>query len=166
MSVSQGLAAEWEQETASTRRALERVPPESLDWRPHEKSYSMGELASHIANLPIWTRMTLHQDELDLATLGGPLPAYPTKEAILEAFDRNVGDALDAIRSTPEAAWPATWSLTNAGTVIFAVPRIAAMRSFIMNHSIHHRGQLTVYLRQCGAPVPQLYGPTADEPDF
>jgi uncharacterized damage-inducible protein DinB len=166
MSTSASIAGEWTHETATTRRALERVPPESLAWKPHEKSYSMAELASHIANLPMWARATLLQDAFDLASTGGPMPAYESTAAILEAFDRNTADALEAIRSTPEEAWSEMWSLQRGGENVFTIPRIAALRAFILNHSIHHRGQLTVYLRQCGAPVPQIYGPTADEPDF
>ena len=166
MSTSQALAGELAQEAGTTRRALERVPDGQLDWRPHEKSYTLGELASHIANLPMWTAVMVREDELDLGTVGGPMSAHESALAILDAFDRNLADALSAIRDTPEEAWMRTWSLKKDGEVLFALPRIAALRSFVMNHSIHHRGQLSVYLRLTGVPVPQMYGPTADEPDF
>ncbi len=166
MATSQALAGELEQEAGTTRRVLERVPAGKLDWRPHEKSWTMGELASHIANLPMWTGPTVGQDELDLGTTGGPMPPYASAPAIVEAFDRNLADALAAIRATPEEAWMRTWSLKKEGALLFALPRIAALRSFVMNHSIHHRGQLSVYLRLTNAPVPQIYGPTADEPNF
>lgn len=163
MSLSATMADEWAQESAATRRALERIPPSSLDWRPHERSWTMGDLATHIANLPIWTGMTLGADELDMAEAGA-LTAYESVEEILEAFDRNRADAEAAIRGLAEERWMDPWTLKDGGKVVFTIPRVATMRSFVMNHSIHHRGQLTVYLRLCGAPVPQIYGPTADEP--
>ncbi|MEN8374195.1 MAG: DinB family protein [Gemmatimonadota bacterium] len=166
MSLSEAMAAEWAHETSTTRRALERVPPASLDWRPHEKSRTMGELASHVANLPMLVGVTLRGDGFDLAARGSPLAAFDSVEAMLAAFDGHVAEALATIRDTPQEAWMDTWTLRYGEKEVFSAHRVAAMRGFIMNHAIHHRGQLTVYLRLAGAAVPQIYGPSADEPDF
>jgi uncharacterized damage-inducible protein DinB len=162
MSIAQTMLPEWENEMRNARRALERVPADRLDMKPHEKSWSLGELATHIARLPIWASSTLNTDELDLSdTPRGE--ALPSVDAILAEFDRNVGDARDAIATTSDEVMGSPWTLKNDGQVIFSMPKVAVLRSFVFNHIIHHRGQLIVYLRLAGAKVPGMYGPSADE---
>jgi uncharacterized damage-inducible protein DinB len=167
MPISAALLPEFDHEMANTRRTLERVPDTAFDWTPHEKSYSMRDLVSHLANLPSWTSVTIEQDSIDMAPADGSEP--PRTEAVastaqaLETFDANVAAARAIIESASDEKLMETWSLLNAGEVMFAMPKVAVLRSFIMNHMIHHRGQLTVYLRMNDAPLPALYGPSADE---
>ena len=167
MPISAALLPEFDHEMANTRRTLERVPDTAFDWAPHEKSYSMQDLVSHLANLPSWTAVTIEQDSIDMAPPDGSEP--PRTEAVvstaqgLETFDANVAAARAAIESATDEKLMETWSLLNGGEVMFAMPKVAVLRSFIMNHMIHHRGQLTVYLRMNDAPLPALYGPSADE---
>jgi len=165
MSIAQTLLPEFDHEMANTRRLLEVVPAADAAWRPHPKSYSLGDLTAHIATLPLWGRIALQQPELDL---GSPANAsiarvrFTTVAELLEQFDRNVREARAALASTSDAAMGLTWSLKNAGTPIFTLPRAVVMRGFVLSHMIHHRGQLSVYLRLRDVPLPSLYGPTAD----
>ena len=167
MPISAALLPEFDHEMANTRRTLERVPDSAFDWTPHEKSYSMQDLVSHLANLPSWTAVTIEQDSIDMAPADGSEP--PKTEAVastaqaLETFDTNVAAARAVIEGASDEKLMETWSLLNGGEVMFAMPKVAVLRSFIMNHMIHHRGQLTVYLRLNDAPLPALYGPSADE---
>lgn len=166
MPVSQGILPEFDHEMASTRRALERVPEDKFSWKPHEKSMSMGRLSTHLAELAGWISTTLETESLDFAPPGGP--PYQPKTAgshaeLLEMFDRNVASARAAISGATDAQWMADWTLLMGGRVIFSMPRVAALRGMAMNHMIHHRGQLAVYLRLNDVPVPALYGPSADE---
>ena len=167
MPISAALLPEFDHEMANTRRTLERVPDTAFDWTPHENSYSMQALVSHLANLPSWTSVTIEQDSIDMAPADGSEP--PRTEAVastaqaLETFDANVTAARAIIESASDEKLMETWSLLNGGEVMFAMPKVAVLRSFIMNHMIHHRGQLTVYLRMNDAPLPALYGPSADE---
>jgi uncharacterized damage-inducible protein DinB len=165
MSIAESLLPEFDHEMASTRRMLEAVPAADADWRPHPKSYSLGDLASHLARLALWGRFTLEEPELDL---GAPANAalararFTTTPDLLEQFDRNVREARAALAAVSDAAMGETWTLKNAGTVIFSMPRVAVLRGFVLNHMIHHRGQMSVYLRLRDVPLPSLYGPTAD----
>jgi uncharacterized damage-inducible protein DinB len=157
------LLPEFDHEMASTRRALERVPDESLDFRPHEKSFNLLELASHVANVPTWTRVTLTTTELDLdQPFERELPT--SNAALLAEFDANVADARSVLESVSAEDLQVGWTLRSGDQVWFTQPRGAVYRSFVMNHLIHHRGQLTVYLRLLDVPVPGMYGPSADEP--
>lgn len=167
MAIAEMILPEFDQEMAGTRRALERVPMDEPDWAPHEKSMKLGYLASHLAELPRWTVMTLQQASLDIAPPGGEpyrSPEFETREELLAAFDAHVAAARRALAETPDEAFGESWSLLRGGETMFAMPRLAVLRSFVLNHMIHHRGQLTVYLRLRGVPVPGLYGPSADEP--
>ena len=165
MSIIHALQQELDQEKETTRRVLERVPGDRLSWKPHDKSMSLGELAGHIANLPMWCSATLQNTTLDLdAYSNDTRPRQPeSQSALLKEFDAKVkaARALLAERSDPELL--AAWTLKKAGQEIFTMPRISAIRSFVMNHLIHHRGQLSVYLRLKNVPIPPIYGPTADE---
>ena len=157
------LLPEFDQEMTGTRRVLERVPFEHRDFRPHARSWTLLELATHLANLPVWLPLTLEKEELDLEVpMPSPLPPADSPE-LLNRFDGNVDRARAALEGATPAALEAGWTLRRGEMVVFALPRIAVVRSMILNHMIHHRGQLTVYLRMTGAPVPGLYGRSADE---
>jgi uncharacterized damage-inducible protein DinB len=165
MAIKESLLPEFDHEMATTRRLLERVPDAEFAWKPHEKSMSLGQLAGHIANLPMWCSATLEHAILDLDTFGDDTrPKQPeSRSALLKEFDTKVtaARALLSVRSDAELLMP--WTLKKGGYEIFTMPRISAIRSFVMNHMIHHRGQLTVYLRLKNIPLPPIYGPTADE---
>jgi uncharacterized damage-inducible protein DinB len=166
MSISASLLPEFDQEMANTRKTLERVPADKFGWKPHPKSGTMIWLAGHVAMMPQWAIFTMIKTELDLAPGGvaAPVPPTPTTEAeLLALFDQNRDTARAAIASAAESDFMTNWSLLMAGKTLMTMPRIVVMRSFVMNHMIHHRGQLTLYLRLNDIPVPALYGPSADE---
>jgi len=165
MSLSTTLLPEFDQETANLRRTLERVPDEKLDWKPHPKSMSLGGLATHLANMLTWVNHTLEASELDMAPGGKPLKAAElrSRAGILAAFDANSAAAHRALAGASDATLAGPWSLLAGGKTLLTLPRTACLRSFVLNHMIHHRGQLTVYLRLLDVPLPALYGPSADE---
>jgi len=169
MPISKMLLPEFEHEMANTRKTLERVPEEKFDWKPHPKSSSLGGLATHLANIPSWTAQTFDRDELDIAPPGQPpykLDEAKSRADLLEAFDKNVTSARAALEAASDENWQGKWSLLMGGNPIFTLPRTAVMRGFVMNHLIHHRAQLGVYLRLLDVPVPSIYGPSADEGGF
>lgn len=169
MAIAQSLLPEFDMEMANTRKALERVPDEKFDWKPHTKSGSMGWLAGHLANLPLWAAVTLQQDSLDLEPPGGQtfqLPAPKNRKEVLEVFDQHVTQARKAIESASDQMLMKPWALLKAGKNLMTMPKIAVLRGFVLNHIIHHRGQMTVYLRLNDVPVPSIYGPSADEGAF
>jgi uncharacterized damage-inducible protein DinB len=162
MKTSEALLPEFDQEMANTRKVLERVPEDKLGWKPHVKSFSMGRLATHVATLPLWVNTTMAQDQLDVShPYKAPEPA--TNRELLEIFDKGAAEARAIIAGSEDNAFLQPWSLMNGTLVLFTMPKIAVLRSFVMNHLIHHRAQLGVYLRLNDVPVPGLYGPTADE---
>ena len=169
MPISDALLPEFDLEMANTRKTLERVPAEKFDWKPHSKSMTMGNLATHLSNLPTWTNYTIAQDSLDLAPGGVPLPgATPvtSTEELLETFDKNVATARAAIAGASDEDLFKTWALQRAGNTLMTLPKVAVLRGFVLNHNIHHRAQLGVYLRLNDIPVPSIYGPSADENPF
>jgi len=159
------LLAELESEAAITRRVLERVPEGKGDWKPHEKSMPMGRLASLVANMPGWIAMMLTQDEFDIAA-GPPLAPVKTNQDLLAAFDANVARSKDALKKTNDAHLETKWRMLARGHVVSESSRYENLRTGVLNHLAHHRGQLTVYLRLNNVPVPSIYGPTADEAAF
>jgi uncharacterized damage-inducible protein DinB len=166
MAIRDALLPEFDMEMASTRKILERVPESNLDYKPHAKSGSLGWLAWHVADLPAWIVETVNTDELDFAPVGVARPAPPVMESrkdLLESFDKKVADARTAIAGVSDEHLAKPWTLKAGGHVIFTMPRTAVLRSFVMNHLIHHRAQLGVYLRLNDVPVPGMYGPSADE---
>lgn len=165
MAITDALLPEYDHELATTRRLLERVPDADLSWKPHPKSFSLGELAAHVANIPFWGLTTAQTTELDLASLGDEARIKPAAStaAMLARFDTVVADARAAISGCGDSEMMSPWTLKNNGQEIFTLPKIAALRSFVMNHLIHHRGQLSVYLRLRDVPLPPIYGPSADE---
>ena len=166
MSVGQALLPEYEQEMQKTRTLLERIPAERFSWKPHEKSFSFMELANHLARLPEWGSETLGTESLDLAPEGGtyqPPPPAESPEGVLELFDENTATFREALTRASDSELMQPWTLLSGGEELFTLPRIAVLRGMILNHIIHHRGQLSVYLRLNDIPVPAIYGPSADE---
>lgn len=156
------LLPEFDQEMANTRKMLEGVPDDRLDFKPHEKSFSLKDLASHLANVPSWTAVTLTTTELDLdQDWDRKLPA--NRAEMLEEFDGHVADARKVLEATTAEDMMVNWTLKTGDQVHFTLPRAAIFRSFVMSHMIHHRAQLGVYLRLLDIPVPGMYGPSADE---
>lgn len=155
--------AEMEHEAKVAREVLSRVPEEKFDWKPHEKSMSFGKLASHVAEMFGWTPSTLQHAELDFAKMDYKPFEPATNADLLEYFDKNVVEAIDTLRNTTDEQFMETWTMRNGETVYFTMPKVAVMRSFVMNHIVHHRGQLSVYLRLNDIAVPSIYGPSADE---
>ena len=166
MTIAEVFLAEFGPEMANTRKMLERVPDETLDFKPHEKSMSMGRLAGHVAEMAGWGTVTVQLDELDIRPPGGPTPEVyvaRNRDATLEHFDRMVAEAKEAIAGTSDEAMHQPWTLLMGGNVIFSMPRIATLKTMVLNHIIHHRAQLSVYLRLNDVPIPGMYGPSADE---
>jgi uncharacterized damage-inducible protein DinB len=161
--ISSALIAEMEQEATVSRKCLERVPADKFDWKPHEKSMAFGKLAVHIAEMFSWTAVTLQQSELDFAKFDYKPLEPSTNEELIEFFDKNVAEALDVLRNTADETYLEDWTMRNGEQVYFTMPKIVTMRSFVMSHIVHHRGQLSVYLRLNDIPVPSIYGPSADE---
>ncbi len=166
MSIAEAVIPEFDQEMATTRRMLERIPEAKATWKPHPKSWSLGDLAAHLANLPVWGSMTMEQTEFDVNPPGGEKwvsPSYQGQAANLDTFDTNVKALRAVLAGATDADYMVGWSLKNDGKVAFTMPRVVVIRSFVLNHIIHHRGQLSVYLRLNDVPLPSVYGPTADE---
>ena len=161
MAIKDALLAEYDHEMGTTRRLLDRLPDDKLAWRPHEKSMALGELASHLGNIPNWAGRILNDLSFDLASLPHQTPKASRAE-ILALFDEST-KTTRALMDKSDAEYMAPWSLKRGGHDMFSMPRIAAFRSFVLSHTIHHRGQLSVYLRLNQIPVPPIYGPTADE---
>lgn len=162
MNINKHLLIEVERETASTRQLLERLKDEHLSYKPHEKSMSLGELASHIVELHNWVKLALAVDTFDFHTMYKPLKATSVQE-ISDALEDGYNDNMVAIEEITEEDWLRTWTLQAGSHVIASVPKLGAYRFIIQNHLIHHRGQLTVYMRMLDIPLPGLYGPSADE---
>jgi uncharacterized damage-inducible protein DinB len=166
MKVSDTLLPEFDQEMANTRKVLERVPDGKGDWKPHPKSSTLAALTAHIANMPDWAGLTLQTDSFDYAPPGAPpyvTPTFGSNKELLAAFDKSVAQARSALAAADDSAMLAPWTLMAGGQTIMTMPKVAVIRTFVMNHTIHHRAQLGVYLRLNDIPLPQLYGPTADE---
>ncbi|HYW70489.1 MAG TPA: DinB family protein [Pyrinomonadaceae bacterium] len=169
MAINQMMLPEFDLEMANTRKTLERVPDDKFEWKPHDKSMTLGGLATHLSNIPSWTKNTFEADELDIAPEGQEAPHVEQANStadLLQAFDQNVAAARAALESASDESFFGKWSLLAGGKTIFTLPRAAVMRGFVMNHMIHHRAQLGVYLRLLDIPVPSIYGPSADEGGF
>ena len=167
MSAPQWLLSDFDEEIASTRRFLERVPEGRLAWRPHPASATFGELASHIAELPGWTRAALKQDARDYPAENGggrePIP-FDSVPDILSVFDQNCADGRRIIQDTTDEELARSWNLAGSRGPLFTGTKAAVFQRMVLRHLVHHRGQLSVYLRLVGVPVPPAYGPTADAP--
>lgn len=165
MAIRDALLPEFDQELATTRTLLGLVPETRTSFRPHPKSWTLGELSLHLANLLTWLPSTLSATELDLDPPGGPRfvpPKFESAATTLRVFDENARAARTALAAASDADMQVPWTLKKHGQPLFTLPRVACLRSFVLNHLIHHRGQLTVYLRLVDVPLPPVYGPTAD----
>jgi len=166
MALRDGLLPEFEHEMETTRKTLERVPEDKTSWKPHDTSMPMGRLAGHIAEMTGFVPATFQGDSFDFAPPGGQ-PTQPTvmtsRKQLLDLFDKNVAAARAAISKASDEELLKRWTLLSGGKTFFSMPRIAVLRSMILNHIIHHRGQLSVYLRMNKVPVPSIYGPSGDE---
>ena len=166
MTIGQSMLMEFDEEMKNTRKVLERVDDKQWDWKPHAKSGSVGWLASHVATMTSWIPFTLKTEELDYAPVNGPSyepPKIENRQQLLGELDKGVAEARAALANASDADMLTDWTLLAGGQKIFTMPRVACIRSMVLNHIIHHRAQLTVYYRLLGIPVPGLYGPSADE---
>jgi uncharacterized damage-inducible protein DinB len=162
MAIKDALLAEYDHEMGTTRKLLERVPEEKLAWRPHQKSMSLGGLATHLGNIPNWGATILTDSGFDMAAAPPNATERTSRREILALFDETTKKTRALMEKT-DGEYMAMWTLKRGGQEIFSMPRAAAFKSFVVNHLIHHRGQLSVYLRLNDVPVPPIYGPTADE---
>jgi uncharacterized damage-inducible protein DinB len=166
MSIAESILPEFDHEAATTRALLLRVPEAKADWKPHEKSRSLGALAQHIANLSFYLApMTLRQTEFDANPPDGtanPAPRFESTTRLLTVHDEGVKNVRSLLLVISDAEFMVPWTFKSGGKKLFSMPRAAAFRSLVLNHAVHHRGQLSVYLRLLDVPLPGIYGPTAD----
>ena len=163
MALKDTLLHEYDHEMGTTRRLLACVRDADLRWKPHPKSYSLGQLVAHLVNIPRWAAAVLEATSLDLDAAEDRVPRDPESAAsLLPIFDAAVAKARGLLNEQTDASMQSPWTLTKGAHEMFTLPKIGAIRGFVMNHSIHHRGQLSVYLRLLDIPVPPIYGPTAD----
>jgi uncharacterized damage-inducible protein DinB len=166
MAIKEAFLGELDFEVISTRKILERVPADKMDWQPHAKSMTLRRLASHIGEVPLWAIQTLKEDEFDMAAPEAKsfmAPKMDSGKEILAYFNAGMEKVLKQLEQTTDEQFGRTWSLRLGDKTIFTMQKVAVMRTFILNHMVHHRGQLSVYLRLLDVPVPSLYGPSADE---
>jgi len=166
MTIAESILPEFEIEMAGTRKVLERIAEDSLDWKAHPKSNTMGWVACHLAEIPGWVEGTLTQDAWDINPEGGTpyqSPKLDSLKEILDLFDANVAAAKKRIAATADEEFAKSWSLLSGGQALITMPKLGVIRTWVLNHAIHHRAHLCVYLRLNDIPVPALYGPSADE---
>lgn len=168
MNRAQVMLIEFDHEMAKTRKTLERLPEDRFDWRPHPKSFTMRELGTHLAFIPFMGKTALTTERFDVVRDGAGMrpPKFDSRAEVLALFDRNAAEMRALLEKTEDEAMLQPWTLQADGKEIFTTPRIATLRNMVLNHMIHHRGQLTIYLRLCDVPVPAIYGPSADEAAF
>jgi uncharacterized damage-inducible protein DinB len=169
MSLRESLLGEFDNEMKNTRKTLERIPEEKFSWKPHPKSMELGRLSTHIAELAGWIPETFRTDSFDINPPGGQMrqPRKVTsRQELLDLFDTNVAAGRAALAGAKDEQFDQSWSLLRTGQPIFTLPRAAVLRTLVLNHMIHHRAQLGVYLRMNDVPVPAIYGPSADEQPF
>lgn len=164
MPLIDALLPEFDREMGQTRKVLDRVPDGQFDWRPHPTSVTLGRLAEHLAEMPLWGTMTMTQSALDMTTPRPPDYVSPaTRAEALAMFDTNLKTGRAHLVNKTDAEFDAPWTLKAGGKEVFTMPKAAVMRNFVLNHMVHHRGQMTVYLRMLGVPIPSIYGPSGDE---
>lgn len=161
--MNRALIAELQMESASSRKMLERVPTDRNDWAPHEKSMKLGRLSTHVAELPGWVAFTIQADELDFLNMDYKPVTNPTSEELVALHDLNVKNAIEALEGASNEDLEKPWTLRRGEHIIFTMPKKVVIRSMAFNHMVHHRGQLSVYLRLLDVPVPGMYGPSFDE---
>jgi uncharacterized damage-inducible protein DinB len=164
MRLADSILLELDQEAQTTKRVLDRIPNDKLAWKPHPKSFSLGQLALHIAAVPGHVAAAAVPDTMEVPNF--PRPEPKSSQEVLDTFSQSIESAKDTLKKMDDAKLMSMWSLTKGGMVFMSVPRIGFIRSILMNHTYHHRGQLSVYLRLLDVPVPSIYGPSADENPF
>ena len=164
MRLVDSLLMEIDQEAQTTKRVLDRIPEDRLSWKPHPKAISLGQLALHIASVPGSIAAAAVPDSMEAPAFTQPQPK--SRQEVLDAFSKSLSSAKETLNKMDDARLMSMWSLTKNGKVLMSVPRIGFIRSILMNHNYHHRGQLSVYLRMLDVPVPSIYGPSADENPF
>ena len=163
MRIAELLLLELQQESANTRRMIERVPGDKLKWQPHQKSMTIGRLATHIAELPVWFARTISANEFDFTTSVFKSQKRETTAEIVDVFDKQLAEAVSILQTADDEMMNSIFTLRRGGQVMFQLPRKVVLRTFALNHVYHHRGQLSVFLRLLDIPVPGMYGPSADE---
>lgn len=161
MSIAQSLLPELDQEAGNTVKMLQAIPNDQLTFKPHEKSFDMASLVTHIVGIPEWATETIRKDSMDFTGYTPP-PNIKSSEEAVEVFQKNTAAAREALAAASDEALHKEWTLSGNGQVFFTLPRVVVLRSFVFNHLIHHRAQLGMMLRLCGAKVPGMYGPSAD----
>jgi uncharacterized damage-inducible protein DinB len=162
MAIKHALLAELKHESSGTRKILERVPSDNLAWKPHEKSYTLGRLAIHIAQIPRWISRIINHEEFDLAKMQ-PAVTAENNEQLMKIFEDALAENIAVLESAPEDSLNDMWSFRRGEHIFFTLPKKVVLRNMAFNHLVHHRGQLSVYLRLLNVPVPGMYGPSADE---
>jgi len=166
MNLAETLVMDYEYESVNTRKMLEIAPADRFDWKPHEKSKSVGMLASHLAETPTWIS-SMMEDEMDFGAMEDYQPFLAKDpDELLTAFDKNLADGLDFIRDKVDAFLSRTWTMKMGDKILMQQPKHGVIKAICIHHTIHHRGQLSVYLRMLDVPLPSIYGPTADNPSF
>jgi uncharacterized damage-inducible protein DinB len=163
MTLVEALLPEFDREMGLTRRLLERVPEAHFDWKPHARSMTLGRLIEHLAQLPEWAALTLTQNGTEIGPSTADHVPPTTRSALLTLFDLNVSKARSALHGRTDAELMAPWTLTSQGKEVFTMPKATVLRTFVLNHLVHHRGQLSVYLRLQDVALPSIYGPSGDE---
>ena len=164
MPLIDALLPEFDREMGLTRKLLDRVPDGQFDWRPHPTSVTLGRLAEHLAEMPLWAATTMTQSALDMTTARPPDYQRPaTRAAVLAMFDANLKNGRANLAGKTDGEFMAPWTLKAGGKEVFTMPKVAVMRNFVLNHMVHHRGQFSVYLRMLGVKIPSIYGPSGDE---
>jgi uncharacterized damage-inducible protein DinB len=163
MSIAEAMIGEFSHEAVGTRKMLERVPEDKLSWKPHDKSMSLGRLASHLAEIPEWAETIVNNDSFDMAGGDYNPKDFSSRQELLECFDANVENFKKILGGQDDEHLFKNWKLTQGDHVAVEMARVACLRGFVLSHIVHHRGQLSVYLRENDVPLPALYGPSADE---
>lgn len=166
MAMSQALLQEFDREMATTRKMLERFPEDKVEWRPHETCMTLGRLAGHVAELVGWASVTINQDKLEMDPSNYKPNIVRSRAEALKQFDETVKNGRAALAGASDETYMKPWTFVAGGQTVFTMPKIAVLRSFVMNHMIHHRGQLAAFYRIAGVPVPSIYGPSKDEQIF
>ena len=166
MAIAQAILPEFDREMATTRKMLERFPEDKVEWRPHETCMTLGRLAGHVAEISGWTVPTMTQDKLEIDRSQFTPTIVTKRDEALKQFDETVKNAREVLAAASDETFMKPWTFVAGGKTVFTIPKIAVMRSFVMNHLIHHRGQLAAFYRIAGVPVPSIYGPSKDEQVF
>ncbi len=162
--MSNAMVQEFTHEAATTRKLLDRLPEDKMSWQPHEKSMTLGRLAGHLAEIAEWGGTIVNDDLFDMDAGEYKPKEFATKKEVLECFDASVEEFKKTLSGKSDEHLMKTWKMKAGGEVMLEMPKVACLRSFVLSHAVHHRGQFSVYLRENNVPIPSIYGPSADEP--